>query len=1249
MFKKYHADGRQRFSIKKFKNGTASVLVATLVFIVVNGTVQVSAEETANGETQSVVTQPEDTASMEDTATADKIETVEEIVDTSKTAEENYRWLSDMEFHSWQSGYGGDSGVQKNVNLSKKAITLKVDGVTTTFAKGITVHANGFAQYEVESLVKDGYTRVVTTVGIDRSQGNKGNVIFTIQGSNDNKNWTSLASTTALTGADNAVDMDVSIEGYKYLRLWSNSNGVNHNDHAVFGGLRLVKSDYDLNSENYQGVKTLEEYDKEITKLSADEAVKSHKDLLNERELVNRLSYRAIQNSVKDDEKVETALNWLLKDKEALELFIEAGNIDQPARFMTAISKLYDAHKNDLNDNINGQLYKKMMIAAAVGWSSDIYTSPLSFSMPLPSYDIVERYQIMKELYDGGQFARMDEFKTYHMEHLRMVMNDSIANDELKWLNGFSQTKGDNRLNMWGYGIGYIQPNYAQDKLYNANNKTFIDNKYQLSKYGIEYGVQSKSRTWMVMESGGICWNTSRFGQNLLKSNGVATVGIFQPGHEAVLQYSKQNNGQGKWAINNNVGDWQVARTAWSGGSGYRMLLDWGDKSFMTKDSNTSNNASYILLAQAALDSGKFEESNAYNLAANSLKSSKDKIAAYEKALDVLNINLDSFEGLINEYAKDNSTTPEKWNELAEKVIETYTYYPYAMVDLLKVITPYLEGSDIANIDILKTQALEKATKATSKEVYQFEEAKKLASNLLGSNRVNLAAFSFDGTNANKIVMNSKYESLGLEISYSVDGGSIWTNAGKVNEIALTAEQVAKINDKNDLKIKVKGADAIFTINITKANKLTGLFNNDFENRLFGATNNLEVSVDGGETWNDYTTQRFDGAQKVLARYKANGTALQSDITEFTFKVDNYDSVKEGLHYITYDQMKLSEYSSQQSGGRDHAAANMLDGSITTAWHTKFGIGSDKDKFYTVEFNEAKNLSVIDYLPAGQNGRLKDANIYTSMDGKNWTLSGTAKNLANNTHQKHIILDKPTTAKFVKIQATSTYGNWPAEQNQYFSGKLFMFFENMTSEKTLMEQDVATKVKITTEATSSEAVTIYKDINYTGEHDTLSNGLSSYFKWTNVGNDAISSIKIPAGYIVTAYDNIDGHGNSVVFTEDVTGGNVKNNLKDFNDKISSILVEKVSGVTLYADEKFQGASTALSILDENLGKIIEYRNWGGELGNDAVSSIKIPTGYTVTFYDNIDGTGELATLDVSTTYVSDAFNDKISAVKIEKK
>ena len=652
---------------------------------------------------------------------------------TDSMVNQNYIYLSDMEYDKDKSSVGyGSINMDKNIDGGK--IKLIQEGEVVEFNKGIGAHARSQVVYDVSKYSKN-YNRFVAHLGVDKSMNGKGDgVIFKVSTSEDGKNWTDKVTTEVLKSNANSKFVDINIEGANYLRLIAEKNGNNAADHSVYADARLVKANYNLNSENYQGIRTLADYDKEISKYSVEENYTSHKKLVQERELVNRLGYHTLQNSIKSNTSVKDTVDWLLSDKKALESFIEVGEIDQPARFLTALSKLYTEYKNDMGNEGNKLLYKKMLIALAAGWSSDIYTSPLSFSMPYPNYDVVTRFKSMKDLYDKNKFARMDEFKNYNMELLRMVMSDAISNEDLLWLNGYSADKYptdiESRLSMWKYGIGYISPNYNQSKLYDEKNRQAMTEKYSLDKYNIKYGERGVQHTWMIMEAGGICWNTSRFGQNLLKSNGVATVGIFQPGHEAILQYKQQSDGRGYWSINNNVGGWQKARTAWIDGSGYRMLLDWGDNSFTTKNTNQSYNAAYTLLAQEALESPNYEKSNYYNLEANSYTNSADKIKAYNKALEELNINFDSFEGLIKEYSKDNTKTSKDWRALAEKVINSYTYYPYALVDLLKVITPHLEGADIVDIDIAKTQALTKATQATASNVYQYKDCQAIAKSL---------------------------------------------------------------------------------------------------------------------------------------------------------------------------------------------------------------------------------------------------------------------------------------------------------------------------------------------------------------------------------------------------------------------------------------------------------------------------------------------------------------------------------------
>lgn len=370
------------------------------------------------------------------------------------------------------------------------------------------------------------------------------------------------------------------------------------------------------------------------------------------------------------------------------------------------------------------------------------------------------------------------------MELIRYVMNDSIANNEAKWLREYAQhrypDKLNDRVNPYKY-MGYQSPSYTQDFLYAQENYNKYNEKYLLGQYKIPYGLNedgSKTkRTWMVMETGGICWNISRLGQNLNKVHGIPAVGVYQPGHEAYLTYSQNKDGKGLWNIGNNISGWGSSCTTWYGGNATRLLFNWNNKYFTTKIINGNqrgNNAGYQLLGQAALnDYEKYSKSFYYNLIANSYADVNEKEKIYNEALKAFRLNLDSFDGLLNTYKELRKPSAE-WKVLAKKVIDTYTYYPMAMVDLLKVIESNLDENDVVEIDILKTAALNKALQATEENCLQPGATKEIARDLLGTSKVDLASFSFDGENAGKIVLNSKYDDYNFQVQYSLDNGTSW-------------------------------------------------------------------------------------------------------------------------------------------------------------------------------------------------------------------------------------------------------------------------------------------------------------------------------------------------------------------------------------------------------------------------------------------------------------------------------------------
>ena len=183
----------------------------------------------------------------------------------------------------------------------------------------------------------------------------------------------------------------------------------------------------------------------------------------------------------------------------------------------------------------------------------------------------------------------------------------------------------------------------------------------------------------------GICWNISRIGQTINKIKGIPSVGIYQPDHEAYIIYSQRADGTGIWTQNYNIFGWGKSSTKWWGGNRYRLLLNWSDKYFSNQVMNSSNygtSSGYLLLGQAALNRREEWTKSLYlNYLANSYTNDEDKLEIYNKALDSLDINLDSYDYIINLYKRTNRSSAE-WHELADKIIDAYTYYPNAMYDI---------------------------------------------------------------------------------------------------------------------------------------------------------------------------------------------------------------------------------------------------------------------------------------------------------------------------------------------------------------------------------------------------------------------------------------------------------------------------------------------------------------------------------------------------------------------------------------
>lgn len=960
-------------------------------------------------------------------------------------------YLSDMDYVESMSDAW--DGVKIDKNPASGTIQVFIDGQATKFTKGLGIHAPSTVVYDIESY-KNEYTNFSAYLGVDKSRVNTvGSVKFVISASVDGDTWDTLHTTGVLTGSTDASYVNVDVSGYNYVKLYADNDGNSSNDHSVYADARLIRSNYNVSSEFFTRLKTLAQYDESISSRSIEENYQYHKHEILEREFVNRIGYDNIVSYARDDENIANALNWLLDDKDALQLFIEAGTFEfgTGERAIKALGALYEKYGNIVGDSGDAYVYKKMLIATAVAYSRQIMTFMTEYYKG--SYvesDPVKRFAIYKNLYDSDLLAYKDDFVDYEMELLRAVMDAKMDDNDIYWLRKYTEERYPSSLKdrfyIYNY-MKYLTPNYNGDDLYSEVNRNKWDEKYNLTEYGFTgYGEKYRHRLWMLFEKGGICWTISNAGLNIQEVHGIPGVNIYQPGHEAYFTYSKDSEGNGIWSIGNTIGNWENSFSYWYGlpKNQARLLLGWGNRSY---NSNGKNNGSYMLLAQAALNKNDdYVKSMYYNLLANSYANgSEDREKCYEKALEHLDINLDSIDGLIESYKVSNKSSAE-WFELGKMVTEVYKYYPVPMVEAVNRILPYVtDNMKKAELTLLKTNSLYDASVATSAESLQADACKRIAKSLLGTQAVDLASFSFDGEYAGVIKLHETYEGMDVRIKYSLDGGTHYEEV-KGTEVKLTEEELASITPENDIKVGLVGSSAIFTIDILDSGSVSGsIYLNDDENLLIGGNlENVEYSVDGGETWKDYVSglksdTRIEGDVTALFRYKAHGVYTRGASTTYKF-TENGDT--DTSKYIQLRNISLYKYSSEQNNS-DKAAKNLFDGNYNTRWHNTWN-WKDTEKYISVEFDKVRFVSKLSYLSYDASGRLKDGNVYTSLDGETWTKVCEYKDLLNTNGWKTIDLGGSFAAKYVKIDSTQSHGLYSDQKNLYVSGRMLNFYEDTT-------------------------------------------------------------------------------------------------------------------------------------------------------------------------------------------------------------
>ncbi len=977
-------------------------------------------------------------------------------------------YLSDLNYitsNNWSyNGWAGHS-IQHDKNQENGKLSLMINGERTYFTKGVSVHAKGQVTYDISELSTQ-YPRFVAYIGVDGSRGSNGDLWIRISVSKDGVKWEEKIKTSNMKGTTPAVDVDIDIEGYKYLRIYADPNGGNAADHATIANARLITKDFDKDAPYYNKIHTVEYYDSILKNYSVEENYNNNYRLVLERELVNKLGYSNIQDLAEFKKGFSETLNWYLDSNERIEQIIEVGEISNTTNFMTILTDIYNKYQLEFSGE-NGLVYAKMSVGLAATYTTDVILSPLRFGGYAANYDYVERFTLMKQLFDENKFMRVvnngkagemvqnDWFKDYHVELIRMIMRDGIRGDELIWLNEYTHYKKSFSEGM----VPYLSPNYNQAKLYAEENREKYNQKYLLEQYGVPYndGIQ---RYWMVFEAGGICWDQSRIGQSMWKVNGLPAVGAYQPGHEMYFTYYQDNNGNGYWS--ERYGNYNGAGTTWGGGQRNRLIFNWGAKSFTDQNiggSKGGTSLGYLYLAQANLNNyDKYKKSLYYNLIANSYEDNNKKIETYFKALEVNDTNLDSYDYIIKLYKAmsdknaGGTITSDDWYDLALKVTDGYKYYPVAMYDLLNVIRPYLEGEKKLDIDRIEKENLNAAVNVSNETLNSIgavnagSGVRTHAKVLLGKAQPDPMSFSFDGENGGKIVKNPLYA---LHWAYSLDGGLTFSDFTEEDSVALTAEEIEKLTAENDIIIKFMGLnDYSFTIDIINGVIPDDLFASDLENKIVGTTTALEWRFQDTDDWTKLSDEEPDltGDKTVQVRVGRTGNKLPtSTLTyNFTADVDNAKRKYVSVSHISLENVSTEATSSSQKGN----AVNALDANYNTRWHSNWN-GSDTQRYITIKLDEPRFISAVEFVPAGGgNGKIIDGIIYGSVDGEEWVeltrkTNLTYTNQANTNadaikNTKSFDIEDPQKVQYIKIQATrASNGNW-------FTARAFNLYEDKT-------------------------------------------------------------------------------------------------------------------------------------------------------------------------------------------------------------
>lgn len=172
---------------------------------------------------------------------------------------------------------------------------------------------------------------------------------------------------------------------------------------------------------------------------------------------------------------------------------------------------------------------------------------------------------------------------------------------------------------------------------------------------------------------------------------------------------------------------------------------------------------------------------------------------------------------------------------------------------------------------------------------------------------------------------------------------------------------------------------------------------------------------------------------------------------------------------VSTDQIAGVERPENASDTTTNPIENAFDGNSDTFWEAEYADDA-KEKCIIIELKEEKYITALEYVPRqddNNNGSIREASLYVSMDGKEWTKVGTSKTWITSKDSKWILVEdgsaqepqalrllrgifgraseetafKGVRAKYVKLVAESVWSD-----NNYVSAAMINVFEADTTQ-----------------------------------------------------------------------------------------------------------------------------------------------------------------------------------------------------------